>query len=157
MPHQYKYFFKGANCILVWLRVKDKQFIKKKYFFFVLRLSFEEDSFTGPYRKHSNNMGFFNHKLYNFYMSQSKCSPWFCGHSVVIILTLQFNFNTTPKPGPKRLCLFQISDGVSYLSWWFAIFMANKCFVSRNCEKKKIFLAAGKYHWPTSENHLYNN
>ena len=69
----------------------------------------------------------------------SKCSPWFGGHSVVKILAQWFECDDTPNPGSKKPSWSQLSDGVSCLSWWFIIFMAKNCFVSRN-GKKRLFL-----------------
>ena len=84
-------------------------------------------------------------------MSLSKCSLWFGCHSVVQILASQFEFVDTPNPSWS-----QLSNGVSCLSWWFAIFMTNNGFRSKN-GGKRFFLAAVKLHCPTSENKFSHN
>ena len=45
-----------------------------------------------------------------------------------------------PKTQAKKQYWSQLSDGISCLSWWFIIFMAHNCFVSRNGKKISLFL-----------------
>ena len=60
-----------------------------------------------------------------------------------------------PRLRLKKLSLSQLSDGISCLSWWFAIFMAKIGL----CQEmvRKAFFAAVKLHCLTSENKFSHN
>ena len=74
-------------------------------------------------------------QVLDVYMSLSKCSPWFGGHSVVKVLSSQFELDDTQNKGLNKMSWSQLSDGLSCLSWWFDIFMAKMVWFQETVEK----------------------